>query len=350
MSAVPVIDIGPLADEPSTTEPIPPSAAQEAAARAIDTACREVGFFTIVGHGVDPDLRARLDALARAFFARPEAEKAELAMARAGRAWRGWFPVGGELTSGRPDLKEGLYFGAELGPDDPRVRAGVPLHGANLFPEPADAWAEAVLATIGELTRVGQAVLRGMAIGLGLPAEWFAEHLTDDPLALFRIFHYPPAAVAPEVGIDEDAWGVGEHTDYGLLTILGQDRSGGLQVRTGGRWQDVVPTPDSYVCNIGDMLERLTGGRYRSTPHRVRNTSGLDRLSFPFFLDPSWTARVDPLPLDGVAAPADPRSDAAERWDGRSVFEASGTYGEYILDKVAQVFPQLTPADPPTGP
>ena len=272
-------------------------------AAAIDEACRDVGFFYLVGHGVDPELVARLDALSRELFARPEAEKAEIAMARAGRAWRGWFPVGGELTSGVPDLKEGVYFGAELPPGDPR-----PLHGPNLFPRRPAGLRETVLDYLAAMTQVGQAVLRAMALGLGRPPSWFAEHLTADPLVLFRIFRYPPTPPS-------EGWGVGEHTDYGLLTILGQDQNPGLQVRTPAGWIDTPPRPGSFVCNLGDMLERLTGGRYRSTPHRVRNASGAERLSFPFFLDPSWTAVVDP---------------------------ATGeTYADYILAKVARVFPDL---------
>src|SRR6202041_59751 len=95
-------------------------------ARAIDLACRESGFFYVVGHQVEPGLLAELDSLARQFFALPETEKAKIEMARAGRAWRGWFPVGAELTSGVPDVKEGIYFGSELGPDDRRVRAQIP--------------------------------------------------------------------------------------------------------------------------------------------------------------------------------------------------------------------------------
>ena len=115
---VPVIDIGALVAARAGADG--GSEAALAAGRAIDAACRDVGFFAVVGHGVDPSLLARLDGHARGFFALPEAEKGRIAMARAGRAWRGWFPVGGELTSGAPDLKEGLYFGAELAADDPR--------------------------------------------------------------------------------------------------------------------------------------------------------------------------------------------------------------------------------------
>lgn len=287
-------------------------------ARQVDAACREVGFFTLTGHGVDPDLQARMDAAAREFFARSEAEKAEVAMVRGGRAWRGWFPFNGELTSGVPDHKEGFYVGREL-PPDPR-----PLHGPNLWPDgplgPAvTAWMEAMEA-------LGQRLLRAIGLGLGLGADWFARHLTTDPTVLFRIFRYPPVPVG-------DGWGVAEHTDYGLLTLLAQDHHGGLQVRGPDGWIDVPPSV--LVVNLGDMLDRMTGGRYRSTPHRVLPTDR-DRLSFPFFLDPAWDAEVRPLPLPGDAPPE------VERWDGTSLRTLEGTYGEYLTAKVAKVFPELS--------
>lgn len=323
MVAVPEIDIGPLRHGGS--------AAEEVAAE-IDAACRQVGFFYIVGHGVDPALARRLDDLARRFFDRTVAEKREIAMARGGRAWRGWFPLGGELTDGVPDDKEGLYFGAELGPDHPRVRAGTPMHGPNLYPRYPHELGSVVRTYMDVMTELSQCVLSGMALGLGLGPSWFREHLTADPLVLFRIFRYPPVG-----GTEAGRWGVGEHTDYGLLTLLGQDESGGLQVRTPGGWVEAPPRPGSIVCNLGDMLERLTGGRYRSTPHRVRNAGHTDRLSFPFFLDPSWDATVNRLPI--VARPAD--DDSAQRWDHMSVHGFEGTYGSYILSKVGKVFPAL---------
>jgi isopenicillin N synthase-like dioxygenase len=102
-------------------------------------------------------------------------------------------------------------------------------------------------------------------------------------------------------------------------------------------WTAAPPVPGSFVCNIGDMLDRMTGGRYRSTPHRVVNRSGRDRYTFPLFLDPGWDAAVAPIPL-GDATPAD---DGHTRWDGASVHEVSGTYGEYLLAKVSKVFPDL---------
>ena len=215
-----------------------------------------------------------LDELADAsteFFALPAADKLEIAMERGGRAWRGFFPVGAELTSGQPDLKEGLYFGAELPDDDPRVLTGLPLHGRNLFPRQVPRLRPLVLAYLDALTSLGQAVLAGVAQSLGLDAGYFATGYTADPTILFRIFHYPPSL--PQAG----GWGVGEHTDYGLVTLLAQDDSGGLQVATPEGWIDAPPIPGTLVCNIGDMLDRLTGGWYRSTPHRVRNLSGHGR-------------------------------------------------------------------------
>jgi isopenicillin N synthase-like dioxygenase len=318
-----LIDVAPLLDGAGT----------EQVASEIDAACRSLGFFRVTGHGIDPGLLTRMERSAREFFQLDDAAKERYAMAHAGPAWRGWFPVRGELTSGRPDRKEGLYVGLEHAPDHPRVADGTPLHGANLFP-PGEL-GPAVRDWLTAMRTLADALMRGIAAGLGLPADWFEQHLTSDPTVLFRIFHYP---ALPD-NADADEWGVGEHTDYGLLTLLAQDTHGGLQVRTpAGAWLDVPAEPGVLVCNIGDMLDRLTGGRYRSTPHRVRPTSAPEgRLSFPLFLDPSWDAEVEPLPLTGPA----PDDDATTRWDGTSLQHLSGTYGDYLTAKVAKVFPAL---------
>jgi polar amino acid transport system ATP-binding protein len=307
---------------------------REQAAAQIGAACRAHGFFYVTGHGVDPALVQRLDDLSRRFFALDEPTKMRWRMALGGRAWRGYFPLGGELTSGRPDWKEGLYLGTELPADHPLVRAGTPVHGPNLFPD-IDGFRATVLAYIDAVTRLGHLLMQGIALSLGLPAAYFAERYTADPLILFRIFNYPTQPV-PE-GMDVH-WGVGEHTDYGLLTILRQDDVGGLQVRTPGGWIEAPPVAQSFVCNIGDMLDRMTGGLYKSTPHRVtRNTSGRDRLSFPLFFDPNFEARVRRIEgLDSAAT-----DDSAERWDRANVHAFSGRYGDYLLAKVSKVFPQL---------
>jgi isopenicillin N synthase-like dioxygenase len=323
---VPVVDVAPL---------VKGTGGRDEAAARLGRACREWGFFYVVGHGVDEGLQLRLERRSRDFFAQELEAKLEIRMALGGSAWRGYFPVGAELTSGRPDRKEGIYFGAELGPDDPRVQAGTPMHGPNLFPAGMPGLREVVLDYTAAMTRLGHTLMAGIASSLGLAESYFADRYTADPLILFRIFNYPPD---PSPGGDQDTWGVGEHTDYGMLTILKQDDSGGLQVKSRGRWIPAPPLPNSFVCNLGDMLERMTGGRYRSTPHRVRNLARHDRLSFPFFFDPSFDARIQPIELPGAGTAA---ADRHERWDHASVHEFQGTYGDYVLGKVGKVFPQL---------
>ena len=184
----------------------------------------------------------------------PRTEKAEIAMARGGRAWRGWFPLAGELTSGVPDRKEGIYFGAEGQPDDP-----LPLHGPNLFPARPAELGPTVLAALDAFTALGHRLMGLLALGLGLDEDWFARDLTADPTILFRIFHYPPEVETDGAG----DWGVAEHTDYGLLTLLLQDdqrrppgahgrrvarhpagaRGAGLQPRRHARAPDRGPVP-----------------------------------------------------------------------------------------------------------
>lgn len=296
------------------------SASEDEVAAAIGAACRDVGFFYVTGAGVSPTLLAELDDTARAFFRQPEELKRTIAMTRGGRAWRGYFGVGEELTSGVPDEKEGLYFGTE-GPAD-----GRPLFGPNLFA--SERMRRVVLAYLEAMTALGHRLMRAIARSLGLPASYFDERYTADPLVLFRIFHYPPIS-------SPSAWSVGEHADYGLLTILLQDDAGGLEVKSADGWIDVPPIEGAFVVNLGDMLDRLTGGVYRSTLHRVRNTTGRGRLSFPFFFDPAFDAIVEPLPGTSVL------DDRATRWDREDVRAFEGTYGDYLLRKVGRVFPAL---------
>ncbi|QSI32807.1 isopenicillin N synthase family oxygenase [Variovorax sp. RKNM96] len=325
-TSLPLIDVAPL---------VAGTAGRDAVAAQIGAACRAHGFFYVTGHGVDAALVQRLEDLSHRFFDLPEETKMQWRMALGGRAWRGFFPLGGELTSGRPDWKEGLYLGTELPAAHPLVLAKTPVHGPNLFPD-VPGFRETILDYMAAVTQLGHRLMEGIALSLGLPVTYFAERYTADPLILFRLFNYPSQPV-PE-GLDVQ-WGVGEHTDYGLLTILHQDNVGGLAVHTPGGWIDAPPIAGSFVCNIGDMLDRMTGGLYKSTPHRVkRNTSGRDRLSFPLFFDPNFEARVQRI--EGLAG-AQALDDSAERWDRANVHAFSGRYGDYLLAKVSKVFPQL---------
>jgi isopenicillin N synthase-like dioxygenase len=312
MGSVPIIDIQ------SSTAP-----------EEIGKACRDSGFFYIVNHGVSESLQAKLLDLSRKFFALDQDKKMEIAMSRGNQAWRGYFPVGQELTSGKPDLKEGIYLGEELPVTHPLVKAGTPLHGPNLFPAQLPELRDVVLEYMNEMTRLGHLLMEKIALSLGLAPSYFKKEYTRDPLILFRIFHYPTDDGSAN-------WGVGEHTDYGVLTILLQDERGGLEIRTKDGWVHAPLIANSFVCNIGDMLDRMTGGIYRSTPHRVRNASGHSRLSFPFFFDPNFFVEVKPLPLHEKK-----EDDKDQRWDKASVHTFQGTYGDYLLGKVSKVFPEL---------
>ncbi len=322
VSTLPVIDMARLFGGASHE--------RRAIAASIGEACRDTGFFYVSNHGIPEALILDLDRASRRFFALPETIKMKIGMAKGGRAWRGFFPLRGELTSGKPDVKEGIYFGEELAGSDPRVVAHTPLHGANLFPAEVPELKPTVLGFIAAAARAGHALMEGIAESLDLERDYFARHYTAHPTLLFRVFHYP-------AGASDTEWGVGEHTDYGLLTLLAQDDLGGLQVKSRSGWIDAPPIPGTLVCNIGDMLDRLTGGLYRSTPHRVRNISGKSRLSFPLFFDPDFAANIVPLPAHAGGA----TDDSQERWDRANVHAISGTYGDYLLSKVAKVFPDL---------
>ena len=324
-ASIPVVDFSGFSS--------PTSDARPRVAAAIGDACRDSGFFYVIGHGVDEELQERLERLSRKFFAADLETKMAIRMELGGRAWRGYFPVGSEITSGQPDQKEGIYFGSELGPEHPKVAAGELLHGPNLFPEIAG-FRETVLDYLDAMTQLGHTLMEAIALSLGLDGMYFFDRYARDPLILFRIFNYPP--LPPEEVAKRPLWSVGEHTDDGILTILRQDQSGGLQVKSRGDWIEAPPISGSFVCNIGDMLDRMTGGLYRSTPHRVRNPGTQPRLSLPFFFDPNVDAEVKPI---------DPQTeivdDKQERWDGASVLEFQGTYGDYLLGKVSQGFPEL---------
>jgi isopenicillin N synthase-like dioxygenase len=165
-SHIPIIDVSDL---------VAGTARQQQVATELGKACRESGFFYAIGHGVDEGLQRRLRELSRQFFAQDVDTKMQLRMALGGRAWRGYFRVGDELTSGRPDQKEGLYFGAELAADHPLVRAGTPIHGPNLFPACLPGFRETVLDYMAALTQLGHRLMAGLALSLGLEESYFAD-------------------------------------------------------------------------------------------------------------------------------------------------------------------------------
>jgi len=269
-----------------------------AIADALTGAATDVGFFYLAGHGIDPALTMRAFATAREFFALPEEIKGSVAV---GTDQRGWMASGMSRLEGAAthDLKEVFFWGSETAPDDPDVLAGKPLVAPNRWPSERFPRLERALRPYHEaVCGIAPHVLSALAMGLGAPADVFTPHYRK-PLARGQLVYYPPSAAEDE---GERRFGVAPHTDFGVLTLLAQDRQGGLQVRTrAGHWVEAPPIPDTLVCNIGDLLQRWSNDRLVSTPHRVINRSGHARHSIPIFFDPHTDTRIDPCEL-GVAA------------------------------------------------
>lgn len=344
---LPIIDISPLLQPNDTNNTVLQNDINRVSAE-LGAACTQFGFFYIKNHGIHEQLLNNLEQTSALFFSLPQHIKDKILMSKGGRAWRGYFPVGNELTSGKPDLKEGIYYGKQLTSDHESFKQGKPLHGENLFLDEqyVPEMKQTILTYLDAIEHVSQCVMDGIALSLSLPRDYFRSTLTADPLCLFRIFHYPDPStldLTEKSQLSQSEWGVGEHTDYGLLTLLYQDNNGGLQVYTDQyQWIEAPPIPNTFICNIGDMLERLTNSSYLSTPHRVRNISGRSRYSFPFFFDPGFDCHIKALPIDLTKHHEENAAKRTRRrWDNANVFEFEGTYGQYLLNKVSKVFPQL---------
>lgn len=298
---IPVIDISTL---------VTADAAEIAkAAQTIGNACRDIGFFYIVGHGVSDALMSSVFAASKAFFAQPLAEKRKL-LYSAQSSNRGYVPMKGEaLDPSKPsDLKEAFNAGLDVSADDAEVLAGVKFRAPNLWPEQAG-FRETMLAYYAAVWEVGKALHRAFAVDLGMSSEFFADKL-DRPMAVLRLLHYPQR---PD-HFEEGQLGAGAHTDYGCVTLLATDMAGGLEVRTrDGKWLEAPPMPDAFVCNIGDCLMRWTNDIYVSTPHRVVNPTGSERYSVAFFLYPNPDTIVACVPT--CSGPANPPRYAAIRGD-----------------------------------
>ena len=229
------------------------------------------------------------------------------------------------------------------------------MHGENLWPARPETLQPLVEEHMRSARALGEALLELIGLGLGLGRSYFAKRFQNaEPTCLFRIFNYP---AHQEEGSGE-RWGVGPHTDMGLLTLLFQDASGGLELqRRDGSWVEAPAQPERCLINIGDMLERWTWGQLRATLHRVKSPQRGSRLSFPFFYDPPWGATLEPIDKTyftsrGSAPAGLPRSSevglkesaqAEGRWDGLPLHELENTitYGSFVWEKIRTVFPSL---------
>ncbi|MGE0415553.1 MAG: isopenicillin N synthase family dioxygenase [Acetobacteraceae bacterium] len=275
------------------------NAADAKLARHLDEVFSTIGFCYFRNVGIDPTLVDGLFDASRAFHTLPEATKRALTM---NATHRGYMAPNTSVivTSSvanvkRPNYSESLMIMHEVEEDDPRW--GTELHGPNQWPD-LPGFRATVTAYERAINQFCMNLLRPMALALGLPADWFGPHF-QDATTFLRLLHYPPQP--PDS--PEDAFGSAPHTDYGFLTILCQDNAGGLEVRrTDGTWLKAPPVPGTWVVNVADMLSRWTNGRWQSTPHRVKNLSGGDRFSVPYFFDMSMDSVVECVPTCTDAA------------------------------------------------
>jgi isopenicillin N synthase-like dioxygenase len=281
-AAVPVIDVRGLRERD-------PNATQRIAAE-IGAAAREIGFFSILNHGIASAQIADMFATAKSFFALPLEVKEATALDRS-RFYRGYARVGFEKLDPAlaGDAKESYNMGPEVAADDPDVIAG--RQGCNQWPA-LPTFREAMLAYYDASLALVVDLHRAVALNLGAPEDFFEPFYTRAQ-GVLRLLRYPPHPG----NFDGTLYGAAPHTDYGNLTLLAQDDAGGLEVRCrDGTWLAIPPVRDAFVCNIGDCLMRWSNDVYVSNPHRVVNTSGRERYSIAFFGDPAFEARVECLP------------------------------------------------------
>jgi isopenicillin N synthase-like dioxygenase len=259
---------------------------------------RDVGFFYLVGHGVPDAAADELFALSRRFFALPASAKQAIDMANSPH-FRGYTRLGAELTGGRRDWREQIDIGLEvpalsLRPGDPPWRR---LQGPNQWPVELPELRPAFLGWHARLQPVARRLLQAFALALGAPEDVFAACCDGIPNQVVKTIRYPGRDVAA------DDQGCGAHKDSEFLTLLRQDRVGGLQVQTDDGWIDAPPVPGSFVVNTGELLELASGGYLRATVHRVvAPPPGQVRQSIAFFLAASLDARVPRLDLPPVLA------------------------------------------------
>jgi isopenicillin N synthase-like dioxygenase len=249
------------------------------------------GFAVIADHGIAQDRIDTALAAAKKFFALPQAAKLKYKLPVGGQ--RGYTPFGVETAKGETnyDLKEFWHVGRDLPPGH-RYRDHM---ADNVWP---DAEVAEFHATVGWLFRalddMGLKVLEAIACYLGLERQFF-EPTVDLGNSILRLLHYPP------VPFDGPHIRAAAHEDINVITLLLGAEEAGLEVKDhDGRWIAINPPPGALVCNIGDMLQRLTNHRLPSTTHRVVNPAaerrGFPRYSTPFFLHFNSDYAINTLP------------------------------------------------------
>ncbi|CAG8696592.1 9356_t:CDS:10 [Acaulospora morrowiae] len=318
---LPIIDISAFTTSPKNNDKIRRELKIKTAQK-IHEACRDVGFFYLTGHNVPQEICEQVLKLANEFFHLEDAEKMKLSILNEDMA-RGYQRLGENVTKYQKDWHEALDYYKPITRDHYLAKNNLPLRGKNQWPTNPLEFKEVFEKYVNYMINLGEKVMSAIALGLGLEENFFEKFL-DDPFWVMRVIGYPP--LDSSEGTDRVGVSCGEHTDYGCLTFLNQDNTReALQVQTKeGEWIYANPIPGSFIVNIGDMLNVWTNDVYRSTLHRVIHKGNSYRVSVPFFYEPNFDAKIEPLKRCLEINPV-------KRYD-------SVIYGEHLLKKVSGNF------------
>ena len=264
----------------------------DAFAQKLGRSFEDYGFAIISDHGIPDELIHEAEAKAKAFFALPDEVKRKYHIPGGGGA-RGYTPFGIETAKGAKafDLKEFWHVGRELPPGH-KFRSHM---ADNVWPAEVPSFRDTFLELYETFDRTGLKILRAIARYLQIDEDYFIDTVRDGN-SVMRLLHYPPIEGEPGSNVR-----AGAHEDINTITLLLGAEEAGLELLTrDGRWLPVSPRPGELVVNIGDMLQRLTNGKLRSTTHRVTNPPperrNRSRYSMPFFLHFRSDFLIEALP------------------------------------------------------
>ncbi|SVC13757.1 uncharacterized protein METZ01_LOCUS266611, partial [marine metagenome] len=279
---IPIIDIAPLVIPNDNSKLI------RQTGNEIRDACKNVGFFYIKNHQIP---QSHLDSIIPSiqnFFNLSLEEKMKIHISKSD-IFRGYTPLGKELTNNKYDWHECVDFGLDLKPNNPEVISGKQLAGPNQWPENQRNFKKVLEKHWDFMIILGRRITQGLAISLGLSKNYFAPFISKSH-SYMRISNYPPYKNSQKENIGD---GIGSHIDYGFLTILLQDNIGGLEIKnSNNEWFSAPIIPGTFLINIGHMIQRWTNDYYRATIHRVIPPKNETRCSLPFFFEPNFDTVV----------------------------------------------------------
>jgi len=285
--SIPIIDIGKIDDANG--------AKIDELVEQIRQTYGEIGFAYIVNHSIDPNLVENLFQKSYEFHHLPFEAKMKIEL---NELHRGFIPINTSTDRNskfakitKPNQSESFIMMREANEEDPAVQKGDFLAGPNQWPTEIPGFRETLTSYFDAMTKLCQKICSVIAITMGTDPKSFATEF-EPPTTFLRLIRYPPSPP----NILNDVYGSAPHSDFGFITLLAQDKNGGLQVMNRqGNWIDSPYIKDTFVMNFGDMLQRWSNGLFISTPHRVINKSGHERYSCPFFYEPNVKTKVSPL-------------------------------------------------------